>query len=114
MAVKVPVSSGKYWDLSAEGVEEITQLRKRLLNFCENVEKAKRNLMGAVVEYGEDLSVYRDGLENGLSELERLNAYCKESIELLEKRIAEYEQAVRKEMGLFSFMDFLDSMASKK
>ena len=114
MAVKVPASSGKYWDLTVEGVEEISQLRKRLLVFCENVEKAKLNLMGAVVEYGEDLSVYRDGLESGLSELEHLNSHCIESVTLLEKRLGEYEQAVRKEMGLFSITDLLDSISSKK
>ena len=109
MSVKVPTNNNRYWNISSRGAAEIAELRKRLLAFSEKTEQARLDLMGAVVEYGEGLGIYRDGLENGLAELEKLNVYAKESVELLEKRIGEFEQALRDELGIISLFDLFET-----
>ena len=93
----VSVGSGNSWVVSKRAAGEIMILKKKLDATGAYLDSIWKKLLGASVEYGEDLGIYRDVLEDEIKVIDVLNKECRESLDELCGRLDKYAAAILKE-----------------
>lgn len=86
------------WNINERGANEIAVMRKKLDVKSAMAESSYNRLLGASVEYGEDLGIYNDVLQAELKVIEALANECRLSVDALTIRLFEYETLIRKEV----------------
>ena len=89
-------STGK-WDISRKAAGEITIMCRKLDATAAYMDSVWKKLLGASVEYGEDLGIYRDVLEEELKVMDILNKECRVSIDQLRGRLEKYANLILQE-----------------
>ena len=86
------------WNINEHGANQIAAMRKKLDVKAAMAESSFKRLLGASVEYGEDLGIYSDVLQAELKVIETLAKECRLSVDALTIRLFEYETLIREEV----------------
>ena len=86
------------WNINEHGANQIAAMRKKLDVKAAMAESSFKRLLGASVEYGEDLGIYNDVLQAELKVIETLANECRLSVDALTMRLLEYETLIRQEV----------------
>ena len=86
------------WNINERGANEIAVMRKKLDVKAAIAEASYNRLLGASVEYGEDLGIYHDVLQAELKVIDVLAKECRLSVDALTIRLLEYENLIREEV----------------
>ena len=86
------------WNINERGASEIAAMRKKLDVKASVAEASYKRLLGASVEYGENLGIYNDVLQAELKVIETLVNESRLSVDALTVRLWEYETLIREEI----------------
>ena len=86
------------WNVNERGANDIAVMRKKLDVKAAVLESSYKRLLGASVEYGEDLGLYDDVVQAELKVIEALCKDCREGVNDLCSRLKKYEDLIRKEL----------------
>jgi hypothetical protein len=86
------------WNVNEHGANEIAVMRKKLDVKAAVAEASYNRLLGASVEYGEDLGIYQDVLQAELKVIDTLAKECRLCVDALTVRLLEYETLIREEV----------------
>ncbi len=86
------------WNINEHGANQIAAMRKKLDVKAAVAESSYKRLLGASVEYGENLGIYNDVLQEELKVIEVLAKESRLSVDALTVRLLEYETLIREEV----------------
>ena len=86
------------WNVNERGANDIAVMCKKLDVKVAVLESSYKRLLGASVEYGEDLGLYGDVVRAELKVIETLCKECREGVNDLCSRLKKYEDLIRSEL----------------